>query len=196
MSVSDVLALHQQELRRIANEIHDDPIQVLAVAVMRLDIVAARIDDDETATKLRDARAAVSTAMDHLRTIQYALDPPALEREGLAAALADDARRCFDDAAVVVDVNLDAEPSLLTRALVFRVAHDLFVHAPATPVELRVRLEGNGVVLHAAFAGRTDVADEEVSPSAAALTRSVGGRWSIQSGSTDGTTVECWLPGV
>ena len=55
----DLLALQAWELRNIAHELHDDPIQVLSVAVMRLDLLATRVHDADATERLDAVRDAV-----------------------------------------------------------------------------------------------------------------------------------------
>ncbi len=55
------------ERRRIAARLHDDPVQLLSVAMMRLDLAARAIADDGLRGQLDGARRAVRDSLEHLR---------------------------------------------------------------------------------------------------------------------------------
>jgi signal transduction histidine kinase len=203
-ALRDLLALHAWELRNIAHELHDDPIQVLSVAVMRLDLLATRVHDAEATERLDAVRDAVGEAIEKLRAVQSGLAPPALEHDGLATALDDYASQCFAaNVEVALDVDVDPEPSPISRGIAFRVTRALFAdarHRGAQRCSLRARRAGDGLEVHVVHDGAPDdMTDstrhrDQVSQFAAALTRSVGGRWSIRTQAGDGTTAEFWLP--
>ncbi|MDQ1519279.1 MAG: hypothetical protein QOI55_352 [Actinomycetota bacterium] len=200
-----LLELQQWERRRIGAELHDDPIQVLVVAVMRLEVLAERIDDDEADGMLHDARRAVRQAIEHLRAMQFELDPPALERAGLGAALAEYANRVFDDTDVVVDIDIDCEPSTTVSSMLFRVAREAISnarrHARAQHLTVHVREVDGGFDVRIVDDGDGYITTDESgtrmhgSDFASRLSRAVGGRWSVQTAPGNGTTVEIWLPG-
>jgi signal transduction histidine kinase len=201
-----LLDLQQDERRRIAAQVHDDPIQVLSVAVMRLDLLGERIDDNDANAKLDDARTAVSSAIEHLRTMQSELVPPALERAGLAAAFDEYATQLFANSEVVVDVasDVDREPSYGVRGAIFRIAREAIAntheHAQASRVEIRVGPADGGFVVRISDDGH-GFAPAAAQPQpghglefSADLARSAGGSWSISTTSGEGTSVEFWLP--
>jgi ketosteroid isomerase-like protein len=64
-----------RERRRIAARLHDDPVQLLTVAMMRLDLLERAIGVDTARDQLEDARTAVRDALEHLRTLVTELAP-------------------------------------------------------------------------------------------------------------------------
>ncbi len=64
------------DVERLARALHDDPLQVLIVAIMRLDMLSSELADEQRA-RLIEARDALRTACDHLRSIIDELQPPA-----------------------------------------------------------------------------------------------------------------------
>jgi len=60
--------------RDLARALHDDPLQLLIVALMRLDLLRAGVDDAVVAD-VDDVRDTVRTACDHLRAIIEELPP-------------------------------------------------------------------------------------------------------------------------
>ncbi|SDW11625.1 Signal transduction histidine kinase [Thiocapsa roseopersicina] len=83
------LSLSDEAARaRLAGELHDSPMQKLALAQIQVESAARDPDDPETAELLGAGQALLSEAIAELRTLQFDLSPPLLARQGLAAALA------------------------------------------------------------------------------------------------------------
>jgi signal transduction histidine kinase len=203
---ANVLEVQAAERRRIASALHDDPIQVLTVAVMRLDLLGDTIDDPAVTTKVQEARAAVRDGIDRLRSMLFDLHPPSLEREGLVTALDEYTRELFSGGEVAVEMtaDLDAAPALAVSSAVFRVAREAIAnvhkHAGAKLLDIRVRAVRHGVEIRIADDGRgftpSDGHDlfHRGLDFGAELARSGGGWWSLSSAPGMGTTVEFWLP--
>jgi two-component system NarL family sensor kinase len=204
--IQPLLDVQQAERARIARQLHDDPIQLLTVAVMRLDLLGADFDDPAVVTKVEDARAAVRTAIEHLRAMLFELDPPSLQRDGLALALDDCVYEVFGETNVAVefDATVPSEPSTAIGNAVFRVAYEALtnVRDHANARHLRVTVEGDdgGVAVVITDDGRgfdIDFTDNESHGLglSAALVRGIGGRFDIAS-SDRGTTVTFWVPNL
>ncbi|MFB1486138.1 MULTISPECIES: transporter substrate-binding domain-containing protein [unclassified Thiocapsa] len=73
---------------RLAGELHDSPMQKLALAQMQVEAAARDPDDPETTQLLGAGKTLLREAIAELRTLQFDLSPPVLARQGLAAALA------------------------------------------------------------------------------------------------------------
>ncbi len=73
---------------RLAGELHDSPMQKLALAQMQVEAAARDLEDVETTQLLGAGQALLREAIAELRTLQFDLSPPVLARQGLAAALA------------------------------------------------------------------------------------------------------------
>lgn len=63
------------ERRRIAAHLHDDPVQLLTVAMMRLDLLERAVGADGARDQLEHARQAVRDALEHLRALITELAP-------------------------------------------------------------------------------------------------------------------------
>ena len=61
--------------RRIAAQLHDEPVQLLTVAMMRLDLLERSINDAGSHDQLEEARRAVREALERLRALIAALAP-------------------------------------------------------------------------------------------------------------------------
>jgi signal transduction histidine kinase len=83
------LSLSDEAARaRLAGELHDSPMQKLALAQMQVEAAARDPEDAETTQLLGAGQALLREAIAELRTLQFDLSPPVLARQGLAAALA------------------------------------------------------------------------------------------------------------
>jgi two-component system, NarL family, sensor kinase len=78
-----VLALQDEERRRLARELHDGLGQDLTAAKMAVDGIRAT----EAMERAADASGLIDKALQQVRTISYLLHPPLLEEAGLVSAL-------------------------------------------------------------------------------------------------------------
>lgn len=83
----DLTMLDEVARARLATELHDSPMQKLAVA--QLQLVAARDDpeDPDMPARLGLGTDLLREALGELRTLQFDLSPPVLAQQGLGAAL-------------------------------------------------------------------------------------------------------------
>ena len=148
-----------RERAKIATELHDDTIQVMTAATMRLDM--ARAKQPTVGGKpfdLGEPLELMQEAIARARRLSFDLYPPALDN-GLRPALKEIAHRIERDAGFTVVV--DATPERFSaeqERLVFRTAKELLEnarkHAQAELVELTVRMEASALVLLVADNGR------------------------------------------
>jgi signal transduction histidine kinase len=84
-----MIALRDEERRRIARELHDSVGQLLAAISMNSVLVQAESHklSPEAATRVSENAALVAEASKQIRTISYLLHPPLLDEVGLASAL-------------------------------------------------------------------------------------------------------------
>jgi signal transduction histidine kinase len=78
--------IEERERKRLAGELHDSPMQKLALAQIQI-IAGARHRDAEGEQQLDTGLELLREALRELRTLQFELSPPQLYQEGLAAAL-------------------------------------------------------------------------------------------------------------
>jgi len=79
--------IEEREKQRLARELHDSPMQKLALAQAQI-TSAARRRDQEAAERLATGLELLREALEELRSLQFELSPPLLEQEGLIPALA------------------------------------------------------------------------------------------------------------
>ena len=144
---AQVVEAQEEERRRIAHELHDDPLQALIHVARRLDAVSA------SGTLPPDARAQVTeahgnlrTVIDRLREMAQGLRPPVLDDLGLVAAV----RKLVQEAGRRSALDADFESSGTARRLpevvelnLFRIAQEALsnVERHAAARSVRVRLD-------------------------------------------------------
>jgi signal transduction histidine kinase len=138
--LAHVVQAAEDERRRIANDIHDDPVQKMVVLKMRLELLAKANPD---LPDLDDARDAVLGTIRSMRHMLFDLRPPILDEEGLGPAI----RYFLDNAEIESDWSVEddlvAEPSTQTRVILYRIAQEALTNARkhAHADEIRVKLQ-------------------------------------------------------
>jgi PAS domain S-box-containing protein len=197
----------EAERRRIAADLHDDPIQVMSAVDMRLQMLTS-FPETVTPEELRDIEREVQTAIERLRSMLFELRPAALDRDGLVAAVRLYLERTAKATGWSVEVRDDllTEPEPDLRALLYRIVQEAVVnarkHAAASRVEVDVASGADGVTLRVRDDGAGFVPDLDATPEPGHLGLStiveraeLGGGWArVDSSPGAGTTVECWLP--
>lgn len=204
-----IVAAQEQERRRIALEIHDDTVQVMAAALFRMEVLKLRCVREQDADAVEDVAAAVRAAIARLRRLMVDLRPPELERGDLRGALRTLATRVRDratDLAVHVDFTATAEPSSGTAATLFRVAQEALAnvtkHAQATAVDLRMQDRADGILLTVRDNGVGASLDDLEMPAPGHFgllgmrerADAAGGWCWVDATPGVGTTVCCWVP--
>ena len=88
--LGQMLRAEEAERSRIALDLHDDTIQVLAAALLKTDSVVAlamRDHQTEIASRLTEARDVLAAATERARRLMFELHPTLLDQRGLHAAL-------------------------------------------------------------------------------------------------------------
>ncbi|HEX9766882.1 MAG TPA: response regulator [Nitriliruptorales bacterium] len=206
--VAQLVAAQEEERERIAADIHDDSIQVLTAASMRLELLGRALEDPASLAQHAKLRETVTLAIARLRHLLFQLRPPELDREGLARALEAYLEHGASDAGYTYEVHDRAErqPPPAVRVLLYRIAQEALVntakHAHASSVRVLLEEHEGGYRLCVADDG-DGFAPEDVTTSRpghlglssmrqrAAL---AGGWWRIDSAPGEGTKVEVWVP--
>ncbi len=195
----------EEERKRVANDIHDDSLQVLAGLGMRLQLVAQKIEDPELRKSIQEVNSALSSAGKRLRKLIFDLRPDTLEF-GLGPAL----RFFFEQTAtgtdpklVVVD-KLSEDPAAHIQLLIYRVCqealHNVRKHARATHVNVSLSESKAGILVQIDDDGIGFDLARGSAPGHIGLiamrerVQLAGGRTTIASQPGKGTSVEFWLP--
>jgi len=207
--LSRVVTAQEEERREIASDIHDDPVQKLTAASVRLDILEGdhpALGQDPT---FRKAQETIGHAIESLRHLMFELRPYVLDRDGLAAALrlvlnAESKR--VDGCDYQLDAQIATEPDPEIRVVLYRIALEALAnvrkHARASQVDLSVRDQDGGYLLRLSDDGAGfDAITRAHSPeghlgltSMRERAEMASGWFRLQSAPGSGTTVEVWLP--
>jgi signal transduction histidine kinase len=207
--LKSLVSAQEEERRRIASDVHDDSIQVMAAAVMRIGIIRDGLRDepglDEQLGRLQET---CEQTIYRLRHLLFQLRPPSLDRAGLAVALDEYLQQWTAEAGLEYRLNdaLTNEPPPDTRAVIFRIAQEALTnvrkHAHASLVTVTLEDRPPGVLLRIDDDG-TGFTEQDRSKSGidhfgliSMRERAdiAGGWWSIESDGASGTTVEAWVP--
>jgi signal transduction histidine kinase len=197
----------EEERGRIANAIHDDSIQAITAAGMRLQILRRNLDDPEQLRLLEELEKTIQLSITRLRHLLFELHPPALDTEGLSAALELYLRETRAEGVTShsLEDNLTVQPPPQVRTILYRIVQEILAnvrkHANAANATIvldqrhygfRVRVSDDGI----------GFVPEELAPVPGHLglgamrdRAALAGGWlRIDSAPGRGTTVEVWIP--
>jgi signal transduction histidine kinase len=198
----------EEERRRIALELHDDPVQKMAAVGMRLEVVARSLAGTPLQEKVREAGETVQLTIHRMRRLMFELRPATLDRSGLVAAVRELLDRLTEDETLDVRLRSDltCEPRVEDRILAYRIVQEAFTnvvrHAEAASVEVLMDERDDGLYIRVTDdGGGFDVAtaaeEEERHLGLTAMRERAevaGGWWRVSSAPGDGTLVESWFP--
>lgn len=190
-----------EERSRLAGALHDDPVQKLTIASLRLEHVAMTSDHP---LPVDDLVARIREVIEALRASLIELEPLSSRIAGVRFVLEQLAGSIVGELDVSIDDDLDSEPPEPVSRTIVRIAQEALTnvrdHATASRVELRLRARVDGTELQVADDGqgfdlqRYGLDIEHLGliamhERAAAL----GGRLDIDTGPS-GTTIRALLP--
>ena len=159
---AQLLALQEEERRRIARELHDSTAQHLVAISFGLMRIGNDVKGNPTASKTcEEMEASLDQALKELRIFTYLLHPPNLATEGLKATLRDFVDGFSSRTNLIADVKvpdgIDDLPFELQRSLL-RVVQEALAninrHAHASSVCLTARLGSRSLFLRIRDDGR------------------------------------------
>jgi PAS domain S-box-containing protein len=207
--LAHLVRAQEAERLRIASDIHDDSIQAMTAAGLRLQRLRKRLTASTELEALDKVEEAIQGSISRLRRLMFDLRPLALDRAGLAAALRAQLERIQSEAGLQFEVEnrLTTEPPSETRVFLYRIAMEALInvrkHAKAHRVRVRledlnrgwhVRIDDDGVGFLPGNGAST--------PGHLGLTgmreraQMAGGWCNVESRLGSGTTVTFWLPAV
>jgi PAS domain S-box-containing protein len=205
--LAHLVAAGEEERARIASDIHDDSIQAMTAAGMRLQIARRAIDNPEQLELLDDLETTIQLSISRLRHLLFELRPPALDHEGLAPALHMYLETAETESGIPhrLEDKLRSEPDEETRVILYRVAQEALTNARkhAQPSEIVVLLDqrDRGYTIQVVDDGVGFVPGElRAVPGhlgLAAMRERIElatGKLRIESVVGDGTTIDIWLP--
>jgi signal transduction histidine kinase len=143
-----LLDSEENERQRLAQELHDGPLQELHSLDFKLVAMARQIADDQQQAQLSEMRSTLRQLARHLRAICQDLRPPALTPFGVSAVLrsfAESFQQKHRDLTVVVDLDDDGQRlSERARLALYRICQhgmrNVAQHAEATRVYVGLRM--------------------------------------------------------
>ncbi len=200
--VAQLLSTEEHERRRLACSVHDGPLQELAAAQLALGRSARA-----GAQSISTAQDAVSDAIAQLRQGLVDLYPPALERQGLSAALRELADKIGRRSGLRISLAIGADTLGAHDQLIFSLLRELLSnaerHAHATEVAIRVQRHDDGLTLEVednglgVSPGRLEAARHQGHiglASSIERVEALGGSLSIRADAAHGTHVRATLP--
>jgi PAS domain S-box-containing protein len=204
---SGLMLAMEQERARIAAGIHDDTLQVITAATLRLQQLRRRLRDPGDRAVLDKLEETIALAADRLRKLIFEFRPPGLERESLATALQEYMVQMSDEGSPVLRIHdqTRGEPLPETRMLIYRIAEEALAnvikHAHATRVDVGLREIDGGYLVKIEDDGvGFQPREAEAEPGHLGLllmaerAESAGGWYRVDSGPGRGTRVEFWVP--
>jgi signal transduction histidine kinase len=150
---SETRAAQEEERRRIAEDVHDDVVQVMAAVNMRIELLRRRLEDPAHQAIADDVQGTVEQAIKRLRTLIFDLSPPALERYGLAAAVRMKLEQFEMEGSFEIELEADVEtePEPAVRVLIYRITQEALAnirkHARADKVSVSMGEDDAGILV-------------------------------------------------
>lgn len=203
-----LITAQEEERRRIASDIHDDTMQTMVAAAIRIELLRRAAEGSAFTHEIDVLADTVREAIGRLRNLLFDVHPAMLEQEGLAASL----RTCLErmqvngGPAFSLDASEDRDPLPEMRATIYRIAQEALSnvrkHAAAKVVQVSLRSRLDGILLRIVDDG---VGFEKAMVVAAAdghlgittmreRATLAGGVCRVRSAPGHGTTVEVWFP--
>jgi len=208
---SQLVEAEQRERRHLAQVLHDHVQQLLAAAMMRIQLAQQEPQKQDLSRTLAEVAELVQDSITAARSLAVDLHPPVLSDGGLVAALSWLARQMEKNhgLAVTFEGSSDVELPASHRALVFETARELLFNVVkhAGVDRAHIRLEGSGtdevqITIEDEGVGfdleRLDSADEPTRHIGLVSVRErlsmLGGRLSMESAPGKGTRATFQVP--
>jgi PAS domain S-box-containing protein len=207
--LADLVRAQEAERARIAADIHDDSIQVMAAAALRLEMLGQDLMETEHGEGVDAVAEKVRLAVDRLRRLVFDLSPRNLEEGGLGAAIEGyllevgaqaDFRWSFVD-------RLSSGLSDEINTILYRIAQEAIrnvqKHARARNVDVALSERDDGWLLRIADdgVGSSERSDENNRPGHLGVSSMreratvAGGTLQIETAPGAGWVIEVWVPG-
>jgi signal transduction histidine kinase len=201
-TIGRLLRMQEEERRRLAAEIHDDAIQAISAAYMRMQLLGRKLSSPADRESCESLERVLKGAVQRLRRLTFELRPVALDDTTLARALADYVGQVEFDASVALRLvdGLATQPGDQSRLVLYRVAQEVLTnvakHAAASTVvvelsedaagfTLRIEDDGQGFSTNQSGLGLRFVRERA---------EAIGGWCRVDSEPGSGTNVQVWVP--
>ena len=208
--LGQLISAHEEERKRIAEDLHDDSVQAVVALRMRLETLAARTTQPELASELDGLREEAGAAVERLRRLLFELQPVELDRNGVGVALEVSLEQASAEDGLECELadRTTRRPSQAVRTLLYRVGREALAnvrkHAQASRVEVHLDDDSDGFSVTVLDDGKGFDAEQglRVRPGhlgLAAMRERVeiaGGRLKLESGPGVGTVLAGLVAGL
>jgi signal transduction histidine kinase len=204
--MSRVISAQEDERKRIAADIHDDSVQVMAAVQLRLHSLARTKGEAERQKALDYLEETVRLSITRLRRLMFELRPAALDRDGLASAIETNLQMMAGETGIEPSIHwsLASEPPLESRVVLYRIVQEALAnvrkHAHAKHLSVSVEGSDDGILVRVAddgigFAGPWENKPDHIGLAAMReRAEGISGWLRIESDPGRGTTVHVWAP--
>jgi signal transduction histidine kinase len=146
---AEISLVEERERRRLANELHEQVGQILAIAQIRLGALRPEISSGSGQVALREARDHVEESIRYIRSLTAELSPPVLYEMGFAAAVVWLARQIRDQHGIEVELQqhpIAWPPCDDRQILLYITVRDLltYVARQAQPRIIKILMQPQG----------------------------------------------------
>jgi signal transduction histidine kinase len=201
-----LVSAQEEERARISGDLHDDSIQMMVAAELRLQILRGAVGPS-LEPEVDRVLEVVSTAATRLRRLMVELHPRTLDRDGLLLALREHLALASESGSTyLLEGHLSREPDESARRIAYRIVLEAVTnarkHSQAGQVRVSLRDEGTGFAVSIDDDG-IGIGIEDISRpvqghvgllSMRERAETAGGWFKIGPATEQGTLVEFWLP--
>lgn len=206
--LTKLVRAQEEERKRVAVDLHDDAVQVMAAVALRIDLLRETLTDLEQVEAADKCAHSARESVTRLRHMLFELHPPSLDREGLAATVRLSLGELEEETGInaVLKTDLVDEPPAETRVLLYRMIREALTnvrkHSRASRVDMHMEERDKGFFVQVRDDGDgfDPTSLPTVSPGHLGLdamrerAEFAGGLCRVRSEPGRGTTVEAWLP--
>jgi signal transduction histidine kinase len=205
--LTHLVRAQEEERNRIAAGIHDDTIQAITAASLRMQHLRRRLTDPVDQKLLSRLEETMQMAIGHLRHLMFDVRPPDLERGGFTAAVHDSLEQLQAETGAVVSMEngLNSELPPETQVIAYRLIQEALTnvrkHARAHHVVVQMREVDDGLLVTVQDDGvGYDPATIESRTGHLGLTllkerAEIAGGWCrIEGVANAGACIEFWIP--
>jgi PAS domain S-box-containing protein len=186
----------EQERKRIADDIHDDSLQAVTAASLRLQLLRHSLHDPVQLAVVSTLEELLDLTMVRLRKLMFELRPAALEGSGIAAAVREllEGVRGETGVAFEIQARLERDPPTGRRTLLYRIVEEAVKGAASSEGIglIRVDLEDDdqGWMVRLAHDGAGTTGNGLLRERA----RLAGGWAQVEPSSGDQHSMRAWIP--
>lgn len=205
--MAHLVQAQEEERRKIAADIHDDSIQAMTAASLRLQQLRRHVTGEQEQELIARLDEAVRESITRLRRLMFDLRPPTLDRTGLGPALREllDRMRSETDIDYTLEDKLATEPAPDLRVELYRITQEALVnvrkHARASHVKVDLQRIERGYHIRVTDDGGGFDVESTVGQAghlglvAMRERATIAGGWlTVESRKGRGTAVDFWLP--